>query len=88
MFRHRRYDHNSFFGKLQCTQYMTTKNDGQNRMAGRAVRYFRSDPEVPPYWTPSGKVKFTPIVIKNRKHKINYPFETGRNHGRCNCLSL
>ena len=22
------------------------ENDGQNRMAGRAVRYFRSDPEV------------------------------------------
>jgi hypothetical protein len=28
-----------------------------------------------PYWTPSGKAKFTPIKIENRKHKINVPIK-------------
>lgn len=26
-------------------------------------------------WTPSGKTKFTPIIIKNRRHKINVPIK-------------
>jgi len=26
-------------------------------------------------WTPSGKTKFTPIIVKNRRHKINVPIK-------------
>lgn len=26
-----------------------------------------------PKWTPAGNTKFTPLVIKNRRHKINFP---------------
>ncbi len=26
-----------------------------------------------PKWTPKGGVKFTPLVIKNRRHKVNFP---------------
>ncbi len=26
-----------------------------------------------PKWTPKGNTKFTPLVIKNRRHKINFP---------------
>ncbi|MFR5736827.1 MAG: hypothetical protein ACLUER_14155 [Odoribacter splanchnicus] len=63
------------FGKLQCTQYMTTKMTDKTEW--QAVQSVISDliQKFTPYWTPSGKVKFTPIVIKNRKHKINYPLK-------------
>lgn len=26
-----------------------------------------------PKWTPAGNTKFTPLIIKNRRHKINFP---------------
>lgn len=63
------------FGKLQCTQYMTTKMTDKTEW--QAMQSVITDliQKYTPYWTPSGKVTFTPIVIKNRKHKINYPLK-------------
>lgn len=63
------------FGKLQCTQYMTTKMTDKTEW--QAMQSVITDliQKFTPYWTPSGKVIFTPIVIKNRKHKINYPLK-------------
>lgn len=63
------------FGKVQCTQYMTTKMTDKTEW--QAVQSIITDlmQKFTPYWTPSGKVTFTPIVIKNRKHKINVPLK-------------
>ena len=63
------------FGKLQATQYMTTKMTDMTEW--RATQSHISDlmQKFTPYWTPSGQVKFTPITIKNHKHKINLPIK-------------
>lgn len=63
------------FGKLQAMQYMTTKMT--EKVEYRAIQSHISDlmQKFIPYWTPSGKSKFTPIVIQNRKHKINVPIK-------------
>ena len=41
----------------------------------RAVRAFITSvvQQFTNRWTPLGKVKFTPLMIENRRHKINYP---------------
>lgn len=61
------------FGKLQCTEFMTTKMTDKTEW--QAIESHITDliQKFTPYYTPSGRVKFTPIVIKNRKHKINVP---------------
>ena len=63
------------FGKFQAMQYMTTKMT--EKVEYRAIQSHISDlmQKFTPYWTPSGKSKFTPIVIQNRKHKINVPIK-------------
>lgn len=63
------------FGKLQATQYMTTKMTEKTEW--RATQSHISDlmQKFTPYWTPSGQVKFTPITITNHKHKINLPIK-------------
>lgn len=59
------------FGPLSCTNYMTTKMTDKTEY--RAVQDVISSivQSFTPYWTPKGSVKFTPLTIKNRKHKIN-----------------
>ena len=63
------------FGKLQATQYMTTKMT--EKTVWRAIQSHISDlmQKFTPYWTPSGQSKFTPIEIPNHKHKINVPIK-------------
>lgn len=63
------------FNKLQASQYMTTKMSEKTEW--RAIQSHISDlmQKFTPYWTPSGQVKFTPITIPNRKHKINLPIK-------------
>lgn len=63
------------FNKLQASQYMTTKMT--EKVEWRAIQSHISDlmQKFTPYWTPSGQVKFTPITIPNRKHKINLPIK-------------
>lgn len=59
------------FGKLQCTEYMTTKMTDKTEWQAMQSIIDGLIQKFTPYYTPSGKVKFTPLVIKNRKHKIN-----------------
>lgn len=61
------------FGKLQATQYMTTKMTEKTEWQAIQSHITNLMQKFTPYWTPSGQSKFTPIVIKNRKHKINVP---------------
>ncbi|MEO9474150.1 MAG: hypothetical protein ABJG41_01405 [Cyclobacteriaceae bacterium] len=53
-------------------QYMTTKMAITEWRATQAL-ITSVVQQFSPKWTPSGKAKFTPLVIKNRRHKINYP---------------
>ena len=67
-----RYEiHHQLFGNLSCTQYMTTKMTDKTEY--RAMQDVISSviQSFTPYWTPKGNVKFTPLTIVNRKHKIN-----------------
>lgn len=59
------------FGKLQAMQYMTTKMTEKTEWQAIQSHITNLMQKFTPYWTPSGQVEFTPIVIKNRKHKIN-----------------
>lgn len=61
------------FGKLQSIQYMTTKMTEKTEWQAIQSHISNLMQKFTPYWTPSGQVEFTPIVIKNRKHKINVP---------------
>ncbi|MGL5682573.1 MAG: hypothetical protein ACRDDZ_05885 [Marinifilaceae bacterium] len=58
-------------GQLTCTKHMRTIMADETEW--RASKAIISDliQKFTPVWTPSGKTTFTPIVIKNRKHKVN-----------------
>lgn len=64
------------FGTTESTQYMSTiitdKTEvraSQANIIGTVLQQFV------PEWTPSGAAKFTPLTIKNFKHKINVPIK-------------
>lgn len=64
------------FGTTDSTQYMSTiitdKTEvraSQANIIGTVLQQFV------PEWTPSGAAKFTPLTIKNFKHKINVPIK-------------
>lgn len=63
------------FGQITCTQYMTTKMTefteyrAAQDVITTVIQQFTS------FWTPKGSTTFTPIVIKNMKHKINLPIK-------------
>jgi hypothetical protein len=64
----------SIFIGFTSSKYMTTKLAVTEFRAGQAlitsvVQQFTSE------WTPSRGTKFTPITIKNRHHKINFPIK-------------
>lgn len=65
--------HTLLFGKLECTKYMTTKMTENTEWRAVQGQIDNLMQKFTPYWTPSGTVKFNPLVIKNRKHKINLP---------------
>ena len=68
----RRYDIITLlFGKVQCTQYMTTKMTEKTEWEAIVSSITDLMQKFTPYWTPNGESKFTPITIKNRKHKFN-----------------
>jgi hypothetical protein len=57
---------------FETAQYMTTVQAVTEWRA--AIAYITSVvQQFTPKWTPSGKAKFTPLTIKNYRHKINYP---------------
>jgi len=45
----------------------TTKYKAMQALINSVVQQFS------PKWTPAGNTKFTPLVIENRRHKINFP---------------
>ena len=64
------------FGQTESTQYMssiiTDKTEVraiESNIIGTVLQQFV------PEWTPTGKAKFTPLVIKNFKHKLNVPIK-------------
>lgn len=67
-----RYDiHHQLFGSLMCTKYMTTKMSEYTEYRAEQDVINSVIQSFTPYWTPKGTTKFTPLTIKNRKHKIN-----------------
>ena len=63
------------FGTLVCTKYMRTimseytEYQASEDVITSVIQQFK------PFWTPKGGVKFTPLTIVNRKHKINLPIK-------------
>lgn len=51
------------------TVFAVTEWRASQALITSVVQQFSSE------WTPSGKAKFTPITIKNRRHKINVPIK-------------
>lgn len=51
------------------TVLATTEYRASQALITSVVQQFNSE------WTPSGKTKFQPLVIKNRRHKINVPIK-------------
>ncbi len=67
-----RYDiYHQLFGSLTCTKYMTTKMSEYTEYRASQDVITSVIQSFTPYWTPKGQVKFTPLTIVNRKHKIN-----------------
>lgn len=63
---------NQVFTGFDTSKYMTTKLATTEYRATQAL-ITSVVQQFTPKWTPSGKTKFTPIVIKNHRHKINVP---------------
>ncbi len=63
--------HHQLFGSLMCTKYMTTKMSEHTEYRAEQDVISSVIQSFTPYWTPKGTTKFTPLTIKNRKHKIN-----------------
>lgn len=62
------------FGQTESTQYMSTIiTDKTEVRANQASVIGTVLQQFVPKWTPSGAAKFTPLVIKNFKCKINVP---------------
>lgn len=62
--------HKQVFLGFETSKYMTTRIADHEFRASQGIINSVVQ-QFSPKWTPSGKVKFTPIVIKNRRHKIN-----------------
>lgn len=71
-----RYDIvHQLFGTLMCTQFMTTKMSEYTEYQASQDVITSVIQQFKPFWTPKGGTKFTPLTIKNRKHKINLPIK-------------
>ena len=71
-----RYDIvHQLFGTLMCTKFMTTKMSEYTEYRASEDVITSVIQQFKPFWTPKGGVKFTPLTIINRKHKINLPIK-------------
>lgn len=60
---------------LTCTEYMTTVVTDKTEYRATQSHVSNVLQQFTPYWTPSGKVRFTPITIKNYFLKVNVPIK-------------
>ena len=66
---------NTLMAPVSSTQYMTTIVTDKTEWRASQAHINSVLQQFTPYWTPSGKTKFTPLVIKNFKLKINVPIK-------------
>lgn len=64
------------FGQTESTQYMTSIITDKTEVRASQANIIGSVlQQFVPEWTPSGAAKFTPLTIKNFKHKLNVPIK-------------
>lgn len=62
-------------GELTCTRLMTTVVTDKTEWRASQAVIDSVLQQFTPFWTPSKKVKFTPLTIKNFKQKVNVPIK-------------
>lgn len=64
------------FGQTESTKYMSTIITDKTEVRAQQANIIGNVlQQFVPEWTPSGKAKFTPLVIKNFKLKLNVPIK-------------
>lgn len=60
-------------GKTESTQFMSTVKTDKVEIRAQQAAIDSVLQQFVPHWTPKGKSKFTPLTIRNFKHKLNVP---------------
>jgi len=58
-------------GKTESIKYMSTVKTDKTEIRAQQAAIDSVLQQFVPHWTPKGKSKFTPLTIRNYKHKIN-----------------
>ena len=66
---------NTLMAPVSSTKYMTTVITDKTEWRASQTHIESVLQQFTPYWTPSGKAKFTPLKIANFKLKINVPIK-------------